>query len=425
MGLCKRIMKFFVKNKEVSIAIVGIFLVAAFLLATESGHRRDEKVHSRVIKDFYQGQMVPMKNLTNIPGYHLSMAGVAHVIDVFYDFGKKPKQRYVRFMSTMTFGVLFVIVTSHLLKVLNKRKEELFVIVTMPIMFLFILTVYTDIPALALLLLGYYFVLRKRHWLASCVFIATLLVRQDMITYIVGIIAIYTIFDALGKRYIPTNNVDIMKVVRRSFARDMVPYYILVSAFVGFVIINGGVAIGDKNAHPTSLHWGNIYNFFIMFFIIFLPIVLSSFGKVIAHMRHRWRIIVPVIIGGWFFYDWSFVVSHMYNFAPGFLHNDIVLAIDQSLLWRSISYGVVIISLMTLIVMRWRSVVEVILFAPVALVSLSLHWLIEPRYSMVPLLFSALWYRWPKNILWAQILYGLLLCCVVYGVFLAKDDYFL
>ncbi len=433
----KSVWSFVSRHRRVFLVIILIQVFAVFLLATESGFRRDEKVHSKVIKRIYRENPERVANLTNIPGYHYVIAYTARAVDTVYDFGKNPKQRQIRYMSVTIFGTAFVLAVCWVLRVLHKREDELFVILTMPLVFLFTFLVYTDIPALATFFAGYALLMRRRHLAAAVAFGATLLIRQDMILFIGGLVGISMMAQIWGeqkanstKKKLTAILVDsggaIKKFAQIIFSWAFAPYYLVFAGFIAFVIINGGVAVGDTGAHPPmKFYWGNIYAFFITFAIVYLPLIVAHFAQIARAVRRHWLVVLPVAIVGWFFYQWSFVVEHAYNFVPGFLHNDILIAIISSPIVMLLAYFATLLVIGTLSVMRWRDNLAMILFAGISLVSLSLHWLIEPRYVMVPLIFVAIWHIWSRKLIWAQIAYGVALSTLVYFYFIAQDSYFL
>jgi len=291
--------------------------------------------------------------------------------------------------------------------------------------------VYTDIAALALFLIGYLALLYRRHWLAALIFVATLLVRQDMIVFIAGLVAIDIVRRTYGARLRLPTRADLSAVVRAAVTVRYLPYYVLAGLFGTFVYFNGGVAFLDKQAHPAgTLHWGNIYFALVTFTVVFLPIVLATLPRIVRMVTRSWQRFggfVAVVIGGYVFYDATLVIDHAYNFVTKerFLHNDILIAVAGGGWERVVFYGAVVLALMTLVAVPWHRAVDMVVFAPFALLALALHWLIEPRYALVPLVLSALWTHLSRRVLRWQIVYGAGLCIFVYTVFIAKANYFL
>ncbi len=417
--------------------VLGMLLIvqciAIFLLMTESGHRRDEKVHSRIIKKVFAQQLqtrADLENLTNIPGYHIALGTIARGALWFNDEFRL-KHRYNRYLSATIFGSLFVIVLSGVVHLLAHRREVFIVLASMPVIFLFTFLVYTDIPALAFFLLGYGLLLRKRHGYAAIAFLLSLLIRQDMILYIAAVVAIDGIRATYGTRLRMPIWRDVRRVVKYVLSVRYIPYYLLAGAFIAFVVINGGVAVSDRHAHPSgSLHWGNIYFALIVFVVTMLPIVGYHLLRLVRTMSCSWTrciLIVGALCGGYVFYSHTFVIDHAYNWVVNdrFLHNDILIAIATHQWAKIISYGVIVVGIAALIGARWRRPVDALVFLPFALLALSLHWLIEPRYAIVPIVLYLLWMRIPRRVLWMQIAYALALCMLTYTVFIAKDDYFL
>ncbi len=137
--------------------------------------------------------------------------------------------------------------------------------------------------------------------------------------------------------------------------------------------------------------------------------------------------LVLLILAGWFFYDKTFVIDHAYNFvtAERFLHNDVLIAIATAPFARGVSYVVVVVALGTLFALHWRNITLALLWAGATVASLALHWLIEPRYSLPGLLAIIALAHIPQKLLHIQILYNVVLCIIVYCVFIMHDSIFL
>jgi len=410
------------------------------MLATEKGFRRDEKVHSKMIKRIYSDKIqsqADFENLTNIPGYHYAVAYVARGVQVIaHPFGKYPKQRHIRYISATVFGTLLVLGVYVLVRTTGRAEEEMFTVLTLPLVFLFTFVVYTDIPAIALFLLAVALAYKRHHWVAAGLFALTLLVRQDMVIYIAATVVAFMLADIYERVRIPTQRRHWIALLQRvgslQFLLRYLPYGLVMSAFAGFVVINGGVALGDKSAHPAgALHWGNIYFFLLCFAVLFLPLVVASVPDIVRNISRLSRMqkvgLVLLILAGWFFYDKTFVIDHAYNFvtAERFLHNDVLIAIATVPLARGVSYAIILAALGALFTLQWRNTALVLLWTGATVTSLALHWLIEPRYSLPGLLAVIALAHIPQKLLRIQILYSVVLCIIVYSVFIMHDAIFL
>ena len=63
-----------------------------------------------------------------------------------------------------------------------------------------------------------------------------------------------------------------------------------------FLVLNKGIAIGDKEYHTLSIYFGNIYLLLFLFFFLFLPLNISNFNKIMRSIRN-WPIKNWPIIG--------------------------------------------------------------------------------------------------------------------------------
>jgi alpha-1,2-glucosyltransferase len=165
------------------------------------------------------------------------------------------------------------------------------------------------------------------------------------------------------------------------------PLGMVLAAFAVFVVVNGGVAIGDRDAHPgDGLHDGNILFGLFVAMVIFLPVHVAAAPAVIALAR-RHPIACPLAAVGvcaWF--AGGFQVDHLFNLLPGYLHNDVAvwLARPENRVLLAVPVAWTALSLFALLDRgreNWAWVAATVL-------ALAPHWMIEHRYGIVAL---ALW----------------------------------
>uniref|UniRef100_A0A8D0HN92 Dol-P-Glc:Glc(2)Man(9)GlcNAc(2)-PP-Dol alpha-1,2-glucosyltransferase n=1 Tax=Sphenodon punctatus TaxID=8508 RepID=A0A8D0HN92_SPHPU len=94
------------------------------------------------------------------------------------------------------------------------------------------------------------------------------------------------------------------------------PYILLVTVFFAFVVLNGGIVVGDRSSHEASLHFPQLFYFF-SFSLFFSLTHLVSSGKIgnFLHSVRRnlvWYSILTVIS---LCLIWRFTYAHKYLLA--------------------------------------------------------------------------------------------------------------
>ncbi len=408
------------------LTLAALQCVAVFLMMTERGYRADEAIHNRVVKSVARGvpfhEMEELQKITNIPGYHVSLGLVARAVKplVWWD-ERFPRQRHIRFLSTLIYATAFVTAIIVLLRIIGAPPRIAPMIALLPLVSTYLMVVYTDIAALALFLWGVVAAVRARHGTAALLFVATLLVRQDYIVFI-AVLALLVTLHAVRTVQRPAIG-DVQRALPVAL-----PYMIVGALFCTFYIINGGVAMGDKSAHPTMWRAGNVYGGMIYAALAAAPVVAYGVVRAVRTLvrARRMGVVAALMVVGWFVYDATFAVTHGYNFDPRFLHNTIAMAVAQPSIWRVLGYGAVVSVVLMLWGATWRVPRVVVRSAMAAsVVALGLHWLIEPRYVLPVAVAVLLVMRLPRYVVAAQIVYGALFAVWAYWTFLAHGGYFL
>jgi len=372
----------------------------------------DEEVHISQIKKNYEGELKLSTFITNIPGYHYTLAYIGKVVNPIFNFDEHPKRRDVRLFQ-LSIALLFPIVIFLLIKELKQKKQLVLILTLLPIISIYFFVVYTDILALTLFLFAFLFHLKKRYDLAGLFMLLDMTIRQDHVIWL-GFLLILLLYQIYQDR----KKIDVAFV--KSIFGDGISYFMALILFMMFYHFNGGVAIGDSSAHPSmNFELGNIYLFFVIFTVIFLPTVLFEFKKIVQFFRKYFIISGICIIVGYFIFTNTFIVDHPYNLliSEVFLHNVIARAIMNNALIELVAYILIIISVGYLIVKPFIDK-KYILIIPCMLLALSLHWMIEFRYFMIPLVLFALTLEYDLRAAKSQIIYsGLMLVLLFYFLF--------
>jgi alpha-1,2-glucosyltransferase len=329
----------------------------------------DEVAHLPQIEKLYRGDFTLVEGLTTIPGYHALMAGIAKLLGT-------PSLGAMRAVN-LVLSIAGIGVYALLLRAVHGRvpAHRLIQSSFFPIIFPYYFLVYTDVSALALVSLALLLALRRHHAAAALVAIASMLVRQNNVVWLVMIplLAQAVRGGAFERRQV--------WVLLRSGGL----YAVGVAAFAAFVWWNGGVAVGDRGSHPAfTFHLGNVYFFLALYGLFFLPSIVAHRRDLALHLRdHRYSILVLAALFG--IYLLGYKTDHIYNnFAPDFfLRNFILMRISASPTIKVLAFVPMALAALDMLANRCRrrELAIVYLFTVLALVP---AWLVEQRYYMIP-----------------------------------------
>ena len=141
---------------------------------------------------------------------------------------------------------------------------------------------YTDTASVFFILLSYYLSLRENHVLAASAGTASIIMRQTNVVWVVftaGVTTLKTIqpFVNTKLREKPSSLTIELKEYFLSFFENFAgvvkclwSYGIVVVGFAAFVVVNGGIVVGDKVQHKATL------NFPQLFYLMGFTLVFSS-----------------------------------------------------------------------------------------------------------------------------------------------------
>jgi alpha-1,2-glucosyltransferase len=409
------------------------FLIAAFLFVVIGAtvlfwesprHIVDESFHGKQIKRIYREDPRFVEGLTTIPGYHYALAYIGRITNPIFDYGEHPKIREIRVFH-LVFSFILPIILFFLVKKLEQNKELVFILTAMPIAFIFSLMVYTDIPSLVFFLCALFFHMKKQYGFASLFMILDIAIRQDNVIWLGFLISIllYEVYQKYNK---------VNKYFVQEFLTSSLGYLIVIFIFSIFYVFNGGVAIGDKTAHPSmSFHFENIWVFFALFSFMFLPLVVFEFKNIFVFFAKRKVLSIFLIILGYFIFIYTFVADHPYNQSIWnylhnliYLHNVVAYYTVHSLVVSIFIYTLAVFSIGYILV-RGFVKRKYIIFLPFGLLSLSLHWLIEFRYSLIPMVVIFLIIHHRSVAMRYQVIYTSILSIILFYICFIYKDIFL
>ena len=357
-------------------ALTAVYALCACYAASIGVMQLDEFDHFEQIQRFRHGIFSPfVETLTTIPGYHLVVAALLRLVggDSF------AAARLV----TSVFG-LFAVVGFHRLRSDAVGHEDYLAtaqFAVLPIFFLFAFMVQTDAASLALTLWAAWAAGRQRHWLAGFFLLAAEGMRQNNVLWLA--LLAWPIVGRIGHT----------RAGLAGFAQRILPYALAAAAFVAYWAGHGSVVLarGQLSAHPDfSLHSGNLFYLMFLGAILFVFPCVDSWLRFVASVRQRpWLIAVPLGLAA--AYLATFKVDHPFNLIqPPDLRDWLLMRTQASTLWYCGFGAVAVFGGLGLL---WQKLLtrDTAVFWAVTALFVSLSWLIEQRYYLIPYALFMAW----------------------------------
>lgn len=360
---------FVTKNWLEVIFLLTACVVWLFVVFAVPNAHVDEKVHSRQIHHFLIGKYAILSNLTTIPGYHVVMAFLAKLTGL-------DDLQGLRLMSLILCSVsifIFFLIAKEFQAENPLLKTVQFAF--FPLSFVYFPLLYTDIFSLLLLLTAFYFSIKKKYWLAALFSLFSLLVRQNNIVWII----FFWMYS-----YIQENQYMITFDKIIFYCRRTAGYIIVFMAFILFLIINHGVAVGDKVMQQAGFYRGNLYFFLVVAGILFWPTFFTNTKKYLFKKSS----IIGFSVGFAIALSFVFFIPelHKYNLKIYFLKNLLLFLAYQKYVWLYAS--MILLGYLAIFQMKLEKK-SYILF-PFIVAELIPPMFMDERYYIVPFVFILL-----------------------------------
>lgn len=339
----------------------------------------DEVVHVPQIISFLHGHFSDIDvHLTNIPGYHLLIAALLWLVGVEST------------VAMRLVNVLFWVMAVSIFHVFRREVEHAHVLrataqfAFFPLLYPYGFTVYTDVLSLALVLSALWATQRGRHVLSGGVLVLSMLVRQNNVVW-AGFLLLFALWpiwvETCGKPWLASG-----RVFRMAWT-----YLAVVLIFMAYWRWNGTIVFSKDQSlvHPdASFHWGNPFFFlFASGVLLSLPLV-GGLRRFVAQVPQRpWLLLVPATVAA--VYALGLAVTNPFNLmgTDHFVHNAILVAVAQKP-WAWWGFGLIATAAACGFAGTRFLMPQAWFMFPIALFYLAGSWLIEPRYSIIPV---ALW----------------------------------
>lgn len=372
-------------------ALIGLTLDAVFLTVRNLPPIGDENVHLAQIGKFMEGETEILPELTVIPVYHAVVAVILKVMGA----SSIGEARLISFLGAALSIWIFYLLTARLCPRDRLLRTAQFCF--LPILFPLLFLVYTDVWALAMILLAVERALANKVGLSAIAAGAAICLRQPNLVWAVFVWLLFFVRRESCPRY------SLRAAVEWLF--ETWPFVVLFGIFGVFVCLNGGVAIGDRDQHEVTVNLANVWFFLLLFSLLFLPNCLGMLqwlGRKASSNALICAVILLVSLG---IFWGTYHATHLYNGVSYwfFLRNRLLFWTSDGALAKAITFAPVTLGAVGFLLtpLAERSMRHLHAFAFVSILVLPL---IEQRYYLVPvslflLLRSSVDRRWE----WLQL----------------------
>lgn len=396
-----------VRNARVFAGAVALaWLVACVYAVTGAELRGDEYAHFPQLDRFVHGDWRVMRDaMTTVPAYHALVALLMNAFGV-EELGA------ARAISGVA-GLFAIGGFVRLRRAVLGRDDWIGAaqFALLPLMAPFVFLIYTDVASLAAVLWAAEASVRARHGRAALLLVVALAMRQNNICWLALFVALAT-WPALHERGVAS---------LRTTLPPLWPYVLPCAVFAAYWLWNGSISFSPVQAalHPdASLHVGNLY---LMLYCaaLLLPLhVLGGLRRYAVAVRERPLLLVlPAALIALFYA--AFAVDHPYNLIENAVswRNRVVQLVQRDAGFKFV-FGAV--ATLAAVGLAWQPLADASarwLF-PFAALFVSLSWLIEQRYYLIPF---ALFLAWrlpaPRRVELATLaLWGILAVFLFWGM---------
>jgi DIE2/ALG10 family len=363
-----------------ALLLVAAVLLAEFKFMSNARLLSDESFNFRQITRFLKGDFSMEPEMNAIPGYHALIALAMAVLGKSGLYSARFLSLGISFLSILVFYLLTIKICQQ--PSLTKTLQYTF----FPLFFPFFALVYMDILGLLLILLAFYLILWKHYSLAGLVGILSILARSNNISWF-AYLFVFVYYENYGfDLRAPFRKDAFLQFLKRTWV-----YWVGFGLILAFLIVNKGIAISNREVQPLfKFQSGNLFFLLSLFCLLFLPMNLANLPRILKLVRKSWWVLL-LLLGVYLIYMLTFESTHPYNQAlPNYyLRNKLLITVTSGVGPKTLFFIPVGFALLSLLVTRLRERRFYWLY-PFTVLGLVPFWLIEPRYSFVPLAFFLL-----------------------------------
>lgn len=389
-----------------SLGYVVLTFICYALIATNP-IVNDEPEHWPQIALFIDFQWSFYPSLTMIPGYHALVAFWCLVTG----WETPASARFFTLLLSLLSVALFYRLACRLDNEGNVVRALQYAF--QPILFPFFFLIYTDSTSVMCVLLALLLSQQRLYFLAGVACLAACLIRQHNIIWVGFVMA-----------YCHLNNYSWRLDSWRAFFCHYWMHLATCVLFVIFVVINGGIALGDVDAHKPGFYTTNIFFALFVVAVLFFPVFVARWRVILDNLRKPLTLGVLALLFPIFWL--TFKVDHYYNTTMWdyFIRNGLLMLFASTWYWKLTLYAFVVFACLGLQATPLISRFAWLLY-PATVAALLPIWLVEQRYYLIPLaLFLALRKRLSSQVELIQLGYFIALALLIF-VLIERDWYFL
>ena len=346
--------------ERLTLLVILVVLGGGYLLSRSMDLRVDERNHLNQIQRYLSGNFVTTSTASG--GFHAAAAAFAGLTGWRTQEGIRLFVVLIAAAVVLTFRSL---VQSFAPEAGTIRTLQF---TMFPLLFPFWFVIYTDVLALLFLLLAVWAFTRGRFHRTGFLGALATAVRQTSVVWL-AMLAVWTTVVNLNRPV-------------RQLARQLLSFAAAAALFALFVLVNRGVAIGDRGSHPEmQLHTENVLFMLVCFFLMFFPLIVSMLPRIV---RLPPALLAGVALGCALLFFGTFRVDHPYNAVGSedvFVRNEILRLITSSTLARIAASFAIVLAALSLFVIRLRQPMHYMIY-PFAALTVMPVWLIEQRYYL-------------------------------------------
>lgn len=358
----------------------------------------DEKPHYERIRAFRDGDEMRVHPAVCPHTYHWTLAGLSALLGIESEEGTR--------LLSLLVSLGCVPAAFRIVRYLGPTDASLRVaqLLFLPVLIPFLFLLYSDSLGLLFVLLALGLALDGCVWGAALASIIGMMVRQTHVCWMIFAFALPYVRE-YGWRL---EREAVLGHLRRGWL-----FLLGFAGFALFVLVNGGVALGDRQQHPSfRFHSDSVLFSLFLVFVVCLPLHVANLPAIGRLVRARpWWLLV---VAGLFSLLWFGArFDHPYNQWSHCLRNKVLNCVAGSDWSRALFFLAVALATLSLAVTRLRESSASLLY-PLAVLSVALSWLIDPRYAMPGLaLFILLRESRSRTVEWMSLAWSVLLSVVV------------
>ena len=369
-------------KKNFLLVLITTLLISLCLLIKNNRLYDDEPGNFAQIKIFLDGKLAISPGYPQYPGFPFIIANLGLLTgQTGYS-----SLRLINFI----FGLSAIFIFYKLAVLTNHRHSTIKTIqfIFLPILFPYIFLLYSENMSNLLVLSSLYLVLKKKYNASLFLSVLSVAIRQTNIIWLF-FIYVYIFLDRNRGR------ITYKKII--SHITKHWPFLIGILGFIAAVLLNHGIAMGNQSSVHPSFYFGlgNVYWSLLLFFFLFLPTNISNYSSITGILKKNHKLIFSVLL---FILITSvtFTNSHPWNQYPEHLRNRILLFFTSSFTNKIMFFTIIAYSLLSLSLIKLKSK-KFYFFYPFSFLALAPLWLIESRYSIIPIILFILFRREQKK----------------------------